>query len=159
MLLGVRRIAGCLVVSLAIVALVSCQSRHLPESKYFDNGKEAAVALAELKERPIDEAYRAYIYAMDVIHPPRIEMVSAITDRGEQAIPFMMDTLANQKYDEHIYYDLFVFESFSMSKQYDVKSNQLAMNEIASAIRRIKTKHVKEMALEMQSRIQNGVRQ
>lgn len=71
----------------------------------------------------------------------------------------MIDTLANQKYDEHIYYDLFVFESFSVSKRYDVKSNQLAMNEIASAIRRIKTKHVKEIALEMQSRIQNGVRQ
>lgn len=76
-------------------------------------------------------------------------MVRALTDRGAQGIPFLIDKLEEERDESIILHIIYAFECYMSFGKYNVKDDQRAIDTIEMAIRRVRTSHVKTNAMEM----------
>ena len=87
----------------------------------------------EFLKLPIEKQFDIYIYAMTKRHPPDLAFADDIAERGESAIPFLVDKLKKESSESIQQKIIFVFERIARQKT-NIKDDKALMELIEDTV-------------------------
>ncbi len=77
-----------------------------------------------LTQQPIQDQYRLYLYAVQVIHPPLLRYADPIAHRGEAAVPFLLEQLKQTNNESTVSDIVYLFKRMADLNIYYADDNQ-----------------------------------
>jgi hypothetical protein len=136
----------------ALYALLFCMVASVclgadPVPSFFDG--PIKTDRERLRQYPLPEQYKLFRYGNDVIHPPLIHLADPIAERGKEAVPFLLDRLAEDSSDLAIRDSIQIFKRMSLLRTYPVKEDKDLMDVLTQKVRGMKDDGWRTVCLRM----------
>ena len=133
-----------------LVPTDGCQSRAF-EEEFF---KTLADRVERSRSLPLEQQYRLFRYAKDVIHPPLTDMAIPIAERGPSAVPFLLQQLETDRSDLGARDIVFIFSRMALLKAYDVASDEKVLATLTARVAKMKDRGWHDITSKMLKDIQ-----
>jgi len=132
-----KRIVALVLLSLFATMTVACPidactSRYRMERAFF--GEPVGTRVERLRGYDLPDQYGIFRYGMDRREPPDAELADPIAERGNTAVPFLLEQLAGTPDDKTVDDVLLVFEAMARLKTYDVHGDMDLMSTLTSRV-------------------------
>lgn len=143
------------VMSLACCILFAgCANNKLEREFFFK--EPAATRMDRLRQYSLDDQYRIFRYGNDRFEPPLTGLAKPIAERGQLAVPFLLEKLDPHADDITVRDVLSLFEAMGALKSYDVKSDARVMDTLRSRVSTMKDREWKAVCSKMLGRIERN---
>ncbi len=130
----------------------SCSGHRFERRVIF--GGPAATRIDRVRTYSLEDQYRIFRYANDVVEPPAMDLATPIAERGAAAVPFLLEQLNSKPNDTATIRDtLLIFEEMAVSRTYDVKSDAGLMATLQARVAGMKDKGWQSTCSRMLTRI------
>jgi hypothetical protein len=136
------------------ILLGGCANHRFEREFFFKN--PAATRMDRLRQFSLDDQYRLFRYGNDRFEPPLTGLVKPIAERGQNAVPFLLEKLNSHADDITVRDVLSLFETMGSIKSYDVKSDALVMDTLRSRVSTMKDPGWKAVCSKMLGRIEGS---
>lgn len=109
-----------------------------------------------LRQYSLDDQYRIFRYGNDRFEPPLTGFAKPIAERGQTAVPFLLEKLNPQADDITVRDVLSLFEAMGSMKSYDVKSDAHVMDTLRSRVSTMKDPGWKAVCSKILGRIESN---
>jgi hypothetical protein len=109
-----------------------------------------------LRQYSLDDQYRLFRYGNDRFEPPLTGLAKPIAERGQSAVPFLLEKLNPHADDLTVRDVLSLFEAMGSIKSYDVKSDARVMDRLRSRVSTMKDPEWKTVCSKMLGRIESN---
>jgi hypothetical protein len=145
-------ICVCVLVGVLIHGLQP-HADEVPESKmirdFFHLPMDAQ--RADFKSHTLEEQYELYVWGMEAIHPPELDLATLFAENGPTLVPFLKTKLKATRSDRNIALIAMAFNELARLELYDFSSNPESLDLLeqrARAIKGIQGMNSKRRALE-----------
>ena len=131
-----------------------CANHRLEKEFFFKN--PATTRMDRLRQYSLSDQYRIYRYGNDRFEPPLTSLAKPIAERGQAAVPFLLEQLNPHADDITVRDVLSLFEAMGAIKSYDVKSDAHVMDTLRSRVSAMKDPEWKAVCSKILGRIEGN---